>query len=1284
MSFIEDLNIKSIYSEDDFLIIEDTESTKRIKVQDLLKAVPIDIKINANNNIFLQSKDGTTIGDGATLPISATEGSGEVEMVFDGVWVKWRHKGEKNWINLFSVADIGGGSSSGGGGSSSTDISIKIGTVTTLPAGSEATAVIEEPTDNNFILSLGLPRGESITVDGDGVTAPTQVTTNIDKTSSKASVIARTNNIYIFGTLSSLSLLVNSTEVPLPDYNAVVNFRTRDNTPMKFSQSTSLYMVGDDCIFGAFIPRISTDYRIEISYGGTRLIGKVYSASYGYVANLSNFTGGSNIVGVAKSYIDSASDFCYGTNTILSSVSSKSDVTNSSGKYYIDDATLISLAYRYITYSDSKYLNWASSNNARTSNCSYAIELPRTSSEQARYCIQQGWILPKEYWGENFKNLQVGDIIFYSETPVNQVSTWGTRFMRIGHVALVSSIESGVIYVYDVSNDTNVNGLRKVALSNTSTEKISLISRPQLTASSSGGGGWDIGDDPTETPTENLLENGNISLSTGANVDSNNYVRNKGYINLGNVKGIKLKLKNKNMVIANVLYYNSSNGLLSYKSVGDTIFDELVPAEAKKVRFTFRKTDNSAIQSYEVDYNISYVMSDNVEVVPTPSNISFKDFPRVTGKITNQYQLVAKLNEIVQDHETMYVYGAVGQKLTSALIANRASAYPWFYTSSRMEAYRKAIATGKLIWSFDCVNLIKSVLWGWNADTTQNLGGAVYGSNGVQDVNADGCIAVCKDVKSYNSSNGDSWEDIQLGEAVWVKGHIGVYVGEGLVIECTPSWKNKVQITGLGNNPFKKSYNGVSRTWSKHGKLPWITYLSECPWTKTESGTVELKGKTYKTHISTYYPTSSKSDKTSISEAKKILTNLNIGTALNSSNYTNTLQWSSLINEIAPKFGIDPAIVTMVIAAESGGNPTAGSPSSSSGYGLMQVERSVFVKGYKNPYSGKVNSGVQTIKYLDGTTKQVTLSMSTLNGSTDSGRRLQLEFGCSELRQQAKKHYWNIIHSLVAYNMGEGALNFICSKYVCDKYGYTLVNSGSLSKQNSQVQEKVKEIFKNGDLGYLTYRQWYHDTGHTLLRSGPGTAKNVELYLRFYKIENDQLPYFYDDDNVKKEFQDIITVSTSSTSSSTVDAMGNECIGYPNELICAAPDSIPLGSKVFLQGTNTELDGKIFTVMDRCEETDDTLNIKICMQDKQTADAYDELNAVALVGDIVNNNKIVITTNGVNIRKGESTSYDIIGQAVNGCHFTWLGTCSNGWNKIDFKGKEAYVSGLYSEVREVS
>ena len=213
MSFIQDLNLKNTYSEEDYIIIEDAESTKRIKIEDLLRNVPIDIKLDANNNISLKLKDGTQLGDGATLPISNESASEQIQMVFDGVWVKWRKKSDSDWINLFSIADIG--VSGGSGGSTTKDISIRVGTVTTLPAGSDATVVVEEPTDNEFVLSFGLPRGESVTVDNEGVAMGTQITTNVDKTSSKVSIIVRTNNRYIYGTLSSLSLLTNTAEKEL-------------------------------------------------------------------------------------------------------------------------------------------------------------------------------------------------------------------------------------------------------------------------------------------------------------------------------------------------------------------------------------------------------------------------------------------------------------------------------------------------------------------------------------------------------------------------------------------------------------------------------------------------------------------------------------------------------------------------------------------------------------------------------------------------------------------------------------------------------------------------------------------------------------------------------------------------------------------------------------------------------------------------------------------------------------------------------------------------------------
>lgn len=58
-----------------------------------------------------------------------------------------------------------------------------------------------------------------------------------------------------------------------------------------------------------------------------------------------------------------------------------------------------------------------------------------------------------------------------------------------------------------------------------------------------------------------------------------------------------------------------------------------------------------------------------------------------------------------------------------------------------------------------------------------------------------------------------------------MSGHIGIYIGNGLAVECTPKWANKVQITAVGNIGSKAGYN--TRTWTKHGRIPWVDYSDQ-------------------------------------------------------------------------------------------------------------------------------------------------------------------------------------------------------------------------------------------------------------------------------------------------------------------------------------------------------------------------------------------------------------------------------------------------------------------------
>ena len=126
-------------------------------------------------------------------------------------------------------------------------------------------------------------------------------------------------------------------------------------------------------------------------------------------------------------------------------------------------------------------------------------------------------------------------------------------------------------------------------------------------------------------------------------------------------------------------------------------------------------------------------------------------------------------------------------------------------------------------WNWDCICLIKGILWGWNADKTKPRGGgAVYASNGVPDIGENTMINQCKNVST-------DFTNIKKGEMVWLDGHAGVYVGDGNVIEATAGWNTlKVIKSQIGKNG-ERTYNGKggSANWQKHGFLPYVDYTED-------------------------------------------------------------------------------------------------------------------------------------------------------------------------------------------------------------------------------------------------------------------------------------------------------------------------------------------------------------------------------------------------------------------------------------------------------------------------
>lgn len=183
--------------------------------------------------------------------------------------------------------------------------------------------------------------------------------------------------------------------------------------------------------------------------------------------------------------------------------------------------------------------------------------------------------------------------------------------------------------------------------------------------------------------------------------------------------------------------------------------------------------------------------------------------------IKTSKDLAAACVDAAHNHQTLYVLGAFGWPMTVGNKQRAKNAQSYNRTVTRAA---KIDAASTDTFGFDCVCFIKALLWGWCGDSAKVHGGAEYGSNGVPDIDETTMINSCNDVSTDFSS-------VCVGEVIWMPGHIGVYIGDGLAVEATPIWEDGVQITAVLNIGAKSGYNG--RTWIKHGKLPYITYEAE-------------------------------------------------------------------------------------------------------------------------------------------------------------------------------------------------------------------------------------------------------------------------------------------------------------------------------------------------------------------------------------------------------------------------------------------------------------------------
>lgn len=174
----------------------------------------------------------------------------------------------------------------------------------------------------------------------------------------------------------------------------------------------------------------------------------------------------------------------------------------------------------------------------------------------------------------------------------------------------------------------------------------------------------------------------------------------------------------------------------------------------------------------------------------------------------------------VSKAKTAYMWGTFGRPITDELIERKRKQYQLRYTSARVRKLKALVGKGYFGW--DCIGLIKGILWGWDGKVK-----VPYAANNVPDTNVSGMRQRC----THRSKD---FSTIVPGCLLFTTGHVGIYIGGGLAIEATPKWEDGVQITAVTNIGKKAGYN--NRKWREHGRLPWIDYAEIKPEPKPDPG----------------------------------------------------------------------------------------------------------------------------------------------------------------------------------------------------------------------------------------------------------------------------------------------------------------------------------------------------------------------------------------------------------------------------------------------------------------
>lgn len=215
---------------------------------------------------------------------------------------------------------------------------------------------------------------------------------------------------------------------------------------------------------------------------------------------------------------------------------------------------------------------------------------------------------------------------------------------------------------------------------------------------------------------------------------------------------------NQRVTEAQVLYVLA----LSSHSSEDGFVDKLVGCFAED------QTDEQLISAVNSAFGTSITAQDFSNVMSNIRN-AYIDTSDYTDPNTKNNLDLVKWAEYAADKGWGYVYGTYGTVLSESMLTAKMEQYPDEVATK--EQFIRDTWLGKR--TADCVGLIKG--YGWFNTARQDT---EIGSNGMQDLSANGMYEAAT-VKGEISTIPET-----PGLAVWKDGHIGIYIGDGNVVEA--------------------------------------------------------------------------------------------------------------------------------------------------------------------------------------------------------------------------------------------------------------------------------------------------------------------------------------------------------------------------------------------------------------------------------------------------------------------------------------------------------------------